>query len=339
MMKKNVVFSILAVLLLLFVFLAFGAFGSLSGKKECLIFIHRNSTLDDVYEQIDKASKAPQRSTFHMMARLSGYASNIQPGCYDIGSGTSTIMVLRRLATGRQTPRKLTIPCLRTAENLADFLGEQLEMPADSFYKVLTDSTILAEYGLEKATSVCLFIPNTYEVYWTITPKHLMNRMKRESNAFWTSERCAKLLNIIPGFTKTDAITLASIVEQETQYQPERAMVAGMYINRLRRNMPLQADPTVKFALQDFTLRRILHEHLQYESPYNTYKNTGLPPGPICIPSISSIDAVLNFAHHNYIYMCAKEDFSGAHNFAADYSTHLANARKYATALDNRGIH
>ena len=162
--------------------------------------------------------------------------------------------------------------------------------------------------------------------------------MQRESEAFWTDERMVCLEGIAAGFSRQQAVTLASIVEQETQYAPERPAVAGMYINRLRCGMPLQADPTVKFAVGDFGIKRIMLHHLAVESPYNTYRHAGLPPGPICLPSLSSIDAVLHYAHHNYLYMCAKEDFSGSHNFATTYAEHLRNAKKYADALDKRGI-
>lgn len=338
MKKKKLLFAFLLLLSAALGFIAYGALSGMGGSKECIVFVHRNSTPAEVSKQIDSIGNFPQRTAFRILAQLTGYYSNMRPGRYDIGSGTPTVKSLRHLQTGQEQPLKLTVPTLRTVDDLADFLGEHLEMPADSFYKALTDSCLLAAYSLKRETAICLFIPNTYEVYWTVTPRALMKRMKRESDAFWNSQRSSRLQHIAPGFSRNDALTLASIVEQETQFVPERPIVAGMYINRLHRNMPLQADPTVKFALGDFSLRRILHKHLLCDSPYNTYRHAGLPPGPICIPSVSSIDAVLNHAEHNYIYMCAKEDFSGAHNFAADYSTHMLNARKYTEALDHRGI-
>lgn len=338
MMKKKLFPAFLLLITAFLGFIAYGALSSMGGKKECLVFVHRNSTPAEVSKQIDSLGNFPQCTVFHLLAHLTGYYSNLRPGRYDIGSGTPTIKSLRHMKTGQEDPLKLTVPIVRTVDDLADYLGEHLEMPADSFYNALTDSCLLAEYSLKRETAICIFIPNTYEVYWTVTPRALMKRMKRESNAFWNPQRCLRLKDIAPGFSQNDALTLASIIEQETQFVPERPMVAGMYINRLRRNMPLQADPTVKFALGDFSLRRILHKHLLCESPYNTYRHAGLPPGPICIPSVSSIDAVLNHTAHNYIYMCAKENFSGAHNFAADYSTHMLNARKYAEALDRKGI-
>jgi UPF0755 protein len=182
----------------------------------------------------------------------------------------------------------------------------------------------------------CIFIPETYEVYWTIGVEQLMERMKKESKFFWNAERTRKAKAL--GLTPDQVITIASIVDEETANNTEKPMIAGMYYNRYRKGMPLQADPTVKFALQDFEIKRIYNNMLDVDSPYNTYKNEGLPPGPIRIPSVAGIDAVLNLVKHNYLYMCAKEDFSGTHNFATTYDEHLKNAAKYSRALNARGI-
>ena len=182
----------------------------------------------------------------------------------------------------------------------------------------------------------CLFIPETYQVYWDMSAEEFFERMQKEHQKFWNQERLDKATAI--GMTPTEVCTLASIVEEETNNNPEKPMVAGLYINRLHTGMPLQADPTIKFALQDFGLRRITNAHLAVESPYNTYLNTGLPPGPIRIPSPIGLDAVLNHTKHNYLYMCAKEDFSGTHNFASNYAEHMKNARKYWNALNERKI-
>ena len=271
-----------------------------------------------------------------MLTSVFDYGKHIRPGRYDVGSGTGVLSVFRNLRNGNQTPTRLTIPVLRTTRDLADLLGRELHAPADSFYAALTNPELLSLYGKTPETAVCLFLPNTYEVYWTLSPAALLARMNKESKAFWTPERLAKAQ--ADSLTPDQVITVASIVEQETAYNPEKPMVAAMYLNRLHKKMPLQADPTVKFALGNFGLRRIMHEHLKVESPYNTYKQAGLPPGPICIPSLSSINAVLDHAHHDYLYMCAKEDFSGSHNFAVTYGEHLKNAAKYAQALNARGI-
>lgn len=181
-----------------------------------------------------------------------------------------------------------------------------------------------------------MFIPNTYDIYWNITTDAFLDRMQKESKTFWNEERTAKADKL--KLTPEQVITMASIIDEETSNDGEKPMIAGMYFNRLKADMPLQADPTVKFAIGDFSLKRIYNNMLFINSPYNTYKNTGLPPGPIRIPTIAGIDAVLNMVHHDYFYMCAKEDFSGKHNFAKTYSEHLSNAAKYSAALNNRGI-
>ena len=202
---------------------------------------------------------------------------------------------------------------------------------------LLTEKSILQEYNFTKQTLPALFIPNTYQVYWNISAKDFLNRMFKEYKRFWAEERQNKAKAI--GLTPIEVSILASIVEEETNNKSEKPMVAGLYINRLKKGMPLQADPTVKFAWQDFTLRRITNKHLTIDSPYNTYKITGLPPGLIRIPSPEGIDAVLNYSKHNYLYMCAKEDFSGTHNFASTLSEHNRNARKYWDALNKRKIY
>lgn len=327
-----------AIVGILLLCLAYGMLGPVSQQDEAYILIHRGDQPAAVRQQVAAIAPLPQRTAFSILATLTGYDSHIHPGRYEASRGTSTLTLFRHLRNGSQSPMRLTIPPLRTVDDLADFLGEHLEPSADQFYEALTDANRLLLYNKKPETAVCLFLPNTYEVYWTTSPDEILQRMDRESKAYWTPERTAKLDGILPGFTQDQAITLASIIEQETQANAERPRVAGMYINRLKQHMPLQADPTVKFALKDFALKRILHEHLKIDSPYNTYKNAGLPPGPICIPSLASLNAVLNYEAHDYLYMCAKEDFSGSHNFARTYAEHLKNAAKYTLELNRRGI-
>jgi len=216
-------------------------------------------------------------------------------------------------------------------------------MDSTDLLRVLRQPQICARYGVDTATVISLFIPNTYDVYWNISPENLLERMQRESRRFWNVDRTAKAREL--RLSPVQVMTLASIVDEETANEAEKPMVAGMYYNRLMlRNaeypngMPLQADPTIKFAWKRFDLRRIYNKLLHIDSPYNTYRNAGLPPGPIRIPSVSGIDAVLGLVHHDYLYMCAKEDFSGTHNFARTYREHLANAAKYSKALNERGI-
>ena len=200
----------------------------------------------------------------------------------------------------------------------------------------LTSNDSCARYGADTATIIAMFIPNTYEVYWNISVPRLLDKMHKEQQTFWNGSRKSKADAL--GLTPLQVVTLASIVDEETANNAEKPMVAGMYYNRLMQNMPLQADPTIKFALKQFDIRRIYHNMLRVKSPYNTYANTGLPPGPIRVASVAGIDAVLNLVRHDFLYMCAKEDFSGTHNFARTYPEHLDNAAKYTKALNERGI-
>lgn len=231
---------------------------------------------------------------------------------------------------------RLTFNNIRFKEDLAERLDEQLMIDKDELLQLLDDSAYCDSLGFTPQTIVALFIPNTYEVYWNIPADKLIQRMKKEYDVFWTSERLAKAKAV--KLTPVEVATLASIVEEESASTSEYPVIAGLYLNRLRAGMPLQADPTVKFAVGDFSLKRILFEHLEADSPYNTYKHAGLPPGPLRVPSIKGMDAVLNYMQHNYLYMCAKEDFSGRHNFAVTLAEHSRNANRYRAELNRRKI-
>ncbi len=249
----------------------------------------------------------------------------------------SAFALFRRLRNGQQEPVRLTIPCVRTMDRMAQYLGSHLMMDSQEVLSYMTDSSKCALMGYSTEEVPALFVPNTYEIYWDTSVDAFMHRMQQEHDRFWQGERAQKAR--ASELTPNEVCTLASIVDEETANKAEKPDIAAMYINRLRLGMPLQADPTVKFAVGDFSLRRIYHEHLKVQSPYNTYKNIGLPPGPIRVASIEGIDAVLNHSEHPYLYMCAKEDFSGTHRFATTYQEHMQNARRYAEALNQRGIH
>lgn len=300
------------------------------------INIDKDDTADSVYNKINRQAMPRLMWGTKLTATLLNYKQNIHPGSYLVTKGTGALMLVRKLRGGHQDPVKLVIPVVHTLNNLASRLAENIEADSAALVQTFQRKELQTELNVTNETIACLFIPNTYEVYWTVTPEELLKRMKREHDAFWTEEKIRKAANA--GLSADEAYTLASIVEQETANEAERPLIAGMYINRLRQGMKLQADPTVKFALKDFALRRIMHNHLTVDSPYNTYKHEGLPIGPICIPSLNAINAVLNYSHHDYLYMCAKEDFSGTHNFAKSYTEHLANAKKYVEALNARGI-
>ena len=300
------------------------------------IYIDEDDTVDSVYVKLEKDLQASSLIGFRMLAYGGGYASRIRPGAYKLKSSDSTWSIFRRLQTGRQTPIRLTVPSVRTMGQFVKVVSRKLMMDSVSLENIVADSTFISSLGYDSYTLPALFVPNTYEVYWTVSPRDFLIRMDKEHHRFWNQNRLDKSNEI--GFTPVEVCTIASIVEEETANKAEKPVVAGLYINRLHAGMPLQADPTVKFALQEFGLRRILHKHLVADSPYNTYKHAGLPPGPIRIPSVDGIDAVLNYAHHDYLYMCAKEDFSGTHNFSSNWKEHLNNARKYQKALNERNI-
>ncbi len=323
----------LIVLLILIYWLFFSSFASV--KKETYVYIDEDDTPDSVYHKLDLTAHPSQMIGLKTCATLLQYSKHVHPGRYQV-SEIGSLRLLRNLRGGRQAPVKLVIPVVHTIDNLAARLSEQLESDSATLAQAFKNEALLRPLDVDTATTACLFIPNTYEVYWNITPKQLLERMKKEHDSFWTPARRQQAS--AAGLTPDEAYTLASIVEQESANEKERPMIAGMYLNRLHQGMKLQADPTVKFALKNFSLRRILINHLSVNSPYNTYQHEGLPIGPICIPSLNAIKSVLNYAHHNYIYMCAKEDFSGTHNFASTYEEHTANARRYAEALNQRGV-
>lgn len=264
------------------------------------------------------------------------YNPDTRKGYFELKGTTSIYRAARKLAAGSQTPITFTFNNLRLIDQLVERIDQTLYMPADSIEALLKDKELCAEYGFDTRTIIAMFLPDTYEFYWTVSPERFMERMHQYYEQFWNDERKRKAQRI--GLTPVEVSTLASIVEEETTKSDEMPIVAGLYINRLRRNIPLQADPTVKYAVGDFSLKRILNKHLNTPSPYNTYLNTGLPPSPIRIPSKTAIDAVLNYRQHNYLYMCAKEDFSGYHNFATTLSQHNRNAERYHNALNRRGI-
>ncbi|MBQ8099073.1 MAG: endolytic transglycosylase MltG [Bacteroidaceae bacterium] len=293
-------------------------------------------TADDVQLKIQEQLSPRQTFGLRLLAWAVHFDRHVHSGHYEIVPNSSSFDIIRQLKNGIQTPIRLTIPSVRTKEDLSGQIARRLMMDSTSLVRLMGDSSLCSRYGMDTATVICLFIPNTYEVYWNISPQRLLDRMKREYDAFWTPQR--KTQAKAHGLTPVEAMTLASIIDEETAYVPEKNNIAGMYLNRLHRNMLLQADPTVKYALRQFQLRRIYNDMLTTDSPYNTYRYPGLPPGPIRIPTVSAIDAVLNAAEHDYLYMCAKDDFSGSHQFAHTLSEHMANARRYIRALNQRGI-
>ncbi|MDD4972068.1 MAG: endolytic transglycosylase MltG [Paludibacter sp.] len=307
-----------------------------NGKEKAFICIPDSSSFNDVTTLLSKDASVLSMVSFKQVAGLLHYGAKIRSGRYALKSGMNNFQLVRMLRSGRQTPVRLTFNNIRTKEQLAARLGSQLMADSTSILKLLNDTAFLASYHLNPYTSISLFVPNTYEVFWNMNAKDLFKRMDKEYTSFWTEERKEKAAAI--PLSPAQVSTLASIVEEETNNKQDRPMVAGLYLNRLKAGMPLQADPTIKFAVGDFTIKRVLFGHLRTVSPYNTYKNTGLPPGPIRVATPEGIDAVLNYSHHNYIYMCASETLNGKHKFAATWAEHQVNAKKYRDELNKRQI-
>lgn len=341
MKKKKVVIISISIIAAVLLSAAIGTYSLLFSKPfkitdPTFIYIDEDDSADSVFAKIETNLHPESMTGMKILAKLKDYGENIYTGAYRINSEMTVLETFRMLKAGRQTPVKLIIPSVRTIDKLVSRVAKQIMTDSASITSLINDSSYIAKLGYNKATIPALFIPNTYEVYWNMTAEGFIKRMIKENKSFWNAERTAKAEAL--NMSAVEVCTLASIVDEETANNAEKPLVAGLYINRLKRGMLLQADPTVKFSLQDFGLRRILFKHLETDSPYNTYKHAGLPPGPIRIASVAGINSVLNYSKHNYIYMCAKEDFSGTHNFASTLSEHSRNARRYQQALNRRNI-
>lgn len=306
-------------------------------EKTVYIYIDENKDYNSILKQLDTTAHVNDLVKFKKVADYYNYPKDIRTGRYAIEPDMTVKDVVSLLKGGHQAPVKLKFNNIRTKDDLAQRLSNQLMLSKEKILTALNDSLLCADLGFNVETIDCMFIPNTYEVYWDISLDNFLKRMHTEYERFWTEERKQKANK--EGLKPVEVSILAAIVEEECYFPDEYPMVAGLYLNRLRSGQMLQADPTVKYAIGDFSLKRILFVHLQVDSPYNTYRHEGLPPGPIRVPSIKVIDSVLNATKHNYLYMCAKEDFSGRHNFAETHAEHVLNANKYRTALNLRKIY
>ena len=305
--------------------------------KSFALLIPQNSTFESVWDTLKKNDVVNDELSFKFISKFMKYPGHIKPGRYIIKKNSGNYNTIVKLRSGDQDPINLTFNNVRLRKDLVHKIGTKFEFDSTAFQKVLFDSSLAKQYGFTDETFMCMFIPNTYDVFWNVEPKKIFDRMKFEYDKFWTADRKAKAKEI--GLTPIEVSILASIVEEEqARKDDEKPKVAGLYINRLHKNMQLQADPTIKFALQDFAIKRVLNVHLAVKSPYNTYINTGLPPGPIRLANLASIDAVLNYAKHDYLYMCASPDLNGYHIFAKTYEEHLNNAKLYQQALNKMKI-
>lgn len=306
------------------------------GKEDFLLYIPTGSDYNDVIALLEENQIIKDRKTFDWAAGKKNYAENIHPGRYRIRQNMSNNQLLDMLRSGLQEPVNVVINVARTPEDLATKIATQIEAGQDDMMMLMNDEAYLHTLGFTKETIIGMFIPNTYEFWWNTDARDFFARMKKEYDRFWNRERSGRAGEI--KFSPNEVITLASIIISETNKEDEYRRIAGVYINRLNKGMRLQADPTVKFALGDFERQRILKVDTYIDSPYNTYKYAGLPPGPIAIPPVKAIDAVLKYEKHDYLYFCAKEDFSGYHSFAHTLDQHNRNARLYQKALNRRKI-
>lgn len=299
--------------------------------------IPKGATFDTVWDSLRVHKVVKDELSFKFLAKLLKYKENVREGRYVITAEMGNYELIKKLRSGRQDPIRLTFNNIRLKKDLVHKIGNRFQFDSTTLATMLNDSAVARKYGFTTETIMCMFLPNTYDVYWNVTPNEFFDIMHGWYKKFWTEDRKRKAAAI--GLDPIKAQIMASIVEGETKKADEKPRVAGVYMNRLNARMPLQADPTVVFAHQDFTIKRVNSTLTKINSPYNTYKVIGLPPGPINLPDLNSIDAVLNYERHKYMYFCAKEDFSGYHNFAENFTDHLNNARIYQEALNKLNIH
>ncbi len=333
--KKWIVIGIVAAAVAILVACA-APYMMMGAPAEGLVKVRKGSSVEQITDSIKANVDAKFADRVATMLRLMNANVENREGAFRITEGMSPFTAARRIKNGVQSGIRFTFNNVRTLDEWAARWGETFMGDSDEMLKVLTDSAMCAQYGKTPQTIACLLMPDTYEFYWNITPEKMLARMNDYYNDFWTAERKAKAEKL--GLTPDEVATVASIVEEETVKADERGKVARLYLNRYQQGMRLQADPTVKFALNDFTIKRITVPMTQVSSPYNTYRVNGLPPGPIRMPEKSTIDAVLDAPQHDFIYMCARPDFSGYHDFTRDYASHLENAHRYQAALNSRGI-
>lgn len=305
-------------------------------KDSVFFYVGTGSTFKQVTDDLVRLGYLRHRNTFEWLAEQKKYPKNVRPGRYRLKQGMSNNELVNLLRAGLQEPVSVTFNNIRLKEDLASRIGRLLEADSAQLMAVMNDSEFASRHGVSSESLLTLLLPNTYEMWWNTNAHEFFEKMVKEYQAFWTAERIAKARKL--GLSPTEVTILASIVEKESNRPSEWPIIAGVYLNRLRKGMALQADPTLVFANRDFTARRVLNHHKQIDSPYNTYRYTGLPPGPICLAQGKAIDAVLNTQNHSYIYFCAKPDGSGYHDFAVTYDQHLANARAFHRDLNKRGI-
>ncbi|TDG35796.1 endolytic transglycosylase MltG [Pedobacter changchengzhani] len=337
---KKTVLAVVAIGLLVIGYFGYRTYNTylspnVSGSEKYL-YIKTGSSINDLFASLEKKNLLKDVESFKTAASKMKLASSLKPGRYALKTSYGNRVLINMIKSGNQEAVKLKIHNIRKKENFAAYLAQNLEVDSLSFITAIDSLQLISKYGFNQDNIYAMFIPNTYEVNWNTQPVVFMDRMHKEYEKFWNAERKQKAASL--NLTPIQVDILASIVDAEALYDKEMPIIAGLYLNRLNKGILLQADPTVIFANDDFTVKRVTGKLLQIQSLYNTYKYAGLPPGPIMMPSINAIDAVLNREQNDYIYMCAKDDFSGYHNFASTKEQHSINAKKYREALNKRNI-
>lgn len=308
---------------------------NVTGKQEYL-YIHTGAGFNQVYKTIKDEGMVKDTASFLWAAENMNYTGRVKPGRYHLHEGMSNRRLINMLASGSQEPVTVSFHNLRLKEQFAGFISKKIEPDSTAIINLLDSASFVQKYGFTTENVYTMFLPNSYQMYWNTTPEKFFKRMYANYEKFWTPERRQKAAAI--NLSPIQVSILASIVDAEALHDDEMPTIAGLYLNRMKKGMKLEADPTVIFAKNDFTIKRVLKKYLTTDSPYNTYLHTGLPPGPVMMPSVNAVNSVLDYKKNDYIYMCAKEDFSGYHNFATNAADHHANALRFQHALDERNI-
>ncbi|MEP7168312.1 MAG: endolytic transglycosylase MltG [Bacteroidota bacterium] len=337
---KKIIYFLLLISIIAIVYFSYDVYRKIFAPnvfpKETYLNIPTGSDYVNVLTILIEKNIVKNKSSFDWLARKMKYDKNIHAGHYKLTPGMNNKDLIVLLRSGKQTPVHFIFNNIRMPGDLASVISKTIEADSASIMSLFKDDLYLKQYGFNSQNCIAMFIPNTYQFYWNTSAKKFMERMAKEYKTFWNRSRKMKAKTV--GLSQVEVSVLASIVEQETHRDDEKPIIAGVYINRYKKGMKLDADPTLVYALGDFTIQRVLNQHKEIDSPYNTYLYAGLPPGPICIPSISSIDAVLAYSKHEYCYFCARDDFSGYHSYAKTYEEHLINAKRFQKELNRRKI-